>query len=104
MSRYPLTPRTDRADLARATIGWDRPLATFFIQAFGPADEDGEEPVLLWAGTAPGEIAQAAEAIARIAPFAAIPDALEAQLEADRRDGFDQRDGPMQTAAKRTLF
>ena len=64
MSRHTLQPRADRPDVAEAAIGWDRPLATFFFQAFAIADGDGEDRVLEWRGTAPGELPTPEAAIA----------------------------------------
>ena len=34
MSRHDLQPKADKPDVVRATIGWDRPLQTFFAQVW----------------------------------------------------------------------
>ena len=100
MSRYELAPSADAGRVARIAIGWDRPLRTFYVQLFGALDDDGEEEVILWAGTAPGELASVAAALALVRPHATVPDDLLARLEADRRDGHDRRDGPAQVAMR----
>lgn len=104
MSRHSLQPRADRPDVAEAAIGWDRPLATFFFQAFAAADGDGEERVLEWCGTAPGELRTPEAAIAIAASYADIPEHLAATLDADRAATANQVDGPWQTRLKQRLI
>jgi hypothetical protein len=111
MSRHSLQPRADQRHIYEIAIGWDRPLRTFFVIIFGtPEDDDerlgrgGDAPEsdellpLLWEGTAPGALATPAAAIALAAPYAQIPDALEAQLEADRASESSSVEGPVQRA------
>ena len=87
------------------TLGWDRPLATFFVQVFGPdPEEEGEETTILWEGTVPGELATAAAAISRAAPYADLPNTLGATLETDRLQTVATPDGRRQVEAKRFLF
>lgn len=78
-------------------------MRTFFVQVFGPPDDNGEEVEILWVGAAPGELARLDDALALIRPYAVTPDDLAARLEADRRDGHDRRDGPGQVEARRFL-
>ncbi|OAN65155.1 hypothetical protein [Sphingomonas sp. TDK1] len=104
MSRHTLQPRADRPDVAEAAIGWDRPLATFFFQAFATADGDGEDRVLEWRGTAPGELPTPEAAIAVAAGYAEIPEHMAATLDADRAATADQVDSPWQTRLKQRLF
>lgn len=101
MSRYLLRPRPEADGVARVAVGWDRPLRTFFVQVFGPPAADGEDTLLVWVGTAPGELANVAELVGLLAPFAELSDEIAARLEADRRDGHDRRDGPAQVDARR---
>ena len=83
------------------TIGWDRPLATFFVQVMQPHPRiDGEEAIFIWRGTAPGELPTAAAAIALAADYADLPDDLGAILETDRLKSLGTFDGPAQMAAK----
>ena len=94
-----------KARATRVVLGWDRPLATFFVQVFGPdPDEDGEEMTFLWRGTAPGELPTAAAALALASPYAELPDTLAATLETDRLRTVATPDGREQIAAKRLLF
>lgn len=102
MSRHELAPHPNATGITRAVVGWDRPLRTFFAQVF-IADEQEGERTLLWEGAALGEIGAASTAIALVAPYAIVPGGLDARLEAEKRDSFDQRDGPEQMAMKRLL-
>ena len=104
MSRHTLQPRADRPDVAEAAIGWDRPLATFFFQAFAPAGRDGEDRMLEWCGTAPGELPTAEAAIAVASAFAVIPEHMAATLDADRAATTHQVDSSWQTRLKQQLF
>lgn len=103
MSRHELAPRPEQPDVTRAVVGWDRPLRTFFAQVF-EHDEAEKEAAVIWDGTGLDEIGSAAAALAIVAPYAIVPDGLEATLEAERRDSYDHRDGPAQTEAKRHLL
>jgi hypothetical protein len=82
-------------------IGWDRPLATFFVHVSrpDPSDED-ETETIVWEGTARGELPSAAAAIAIAAPYADLPSTLGATLETDRMKTLGAVDGPAQRAAK----
>lgn len=84
MSRYLLDPLATADTITAAAIGWDRPLESFFVQVFAGVDSDGEDNVILWTGTSPGELPTAAAAIALVQPYAAIPEDLNARLETDR--------------------
>jgi hypothetical protein len=52
MSRYTITVTSDDHTDADATIGYDAPLRTFFLQAF--PDESGDD-LALWLGTSDRE-------------------------------------------------
>ena len=105
MSRHDLQPKADKPDVVRATIGWDRPLQTFFAQVFfRTADEPDEGEALIWVGTDLGEILTAEAAIAIVAPHAEVPDDLAEQLAAEMRETVGIKDGHHQAAAKRSLF
>ena len=94
-----------KAGATSVALGWDRPLATFFVQVFGPdPEEPGEETTTIWQGTAPGELPTAASAITLATPFADLPDTLGATLETDRLRTVATPDGREQAAAKRLLF
>ncbi|WP_230771767.1 hypothetical protein [Sphingomonas sp. Leaf4] len=84
MSRHQLAAHPDRPEVSHAVIGWDRPLATYFVQVFS---KGSRERVIFWQGTAPGEIPTAEAAIALAEPFTVIPDDLAARL---RRDFAEQ--------------
>lgn len=105
MSRHDLQPKPDSPDVVRATVGWDRPLQTFFAQVFfRTEDEPAEGEPLVWIGTEPGELLSAEAAIAVVAPHAIIPPDLHRQLTADMQSSIGIEDGSQQVAAKRYLF
>lgn len=99
--------RHDFAGKAGATtvsLGWDRPLETFFVQVLAPdPDNEGEESAIIWVGTEPGELPSAAAAISIAEPHADLPKTLGATLEIDRLRTVAAADGPAQIAAKRFL-
>ncbi|UVO53727.1 hypothetical protein [Sphingomonas sp. SUN039] len=102
MSRHTLEPRPDQPRGTRITVGWDRPLATFFAQVL-VTEADGEDDVIFWQGTAPGELATAAAALALLAPCAVVPEGLAATLETDRLKSLGTANGPAQQRARLTL-
>lgn len=116
MSRHSLQPLRGLGAIYEVAIGWDRPLATFFVIVFGvPDDGDDEDGVargdhgdelspLLWEGTAPGALATPEAAIALAASYAIIPDALAARLAADRELERSTPGGPAQSAAFAQLW
>jgi len=83
-------------------IGWDRPLATFFVQVTRPhPTHKGEDEIVEWQGTDDGELPTAATAIAVAAEYGDLPAELGATLETDRMKTLGQTDGPAQIAARR---
>lgn len=64
-------------------VGWDPPLATFFLQVEPPGGVDGDG-LVCWLGTDWGEIDDAAEVVARLSEWAEVPDDLVERLEWDR--------------------
>ena len=94
-----------KAGTTKVALGWDRPLATFFVQIFRPDDEEkGDDTAFLWVGTAPGELPTATSAIAIAKPYANLPDGFAATLETDRIKTLGTSDGERQIAVKRHLF
>lgn len=105
MSRHHLQPKADQPHVVRATVGWDRPLQTFFAQVFFRTEDEPEEgEALIWFGTEPGELLTAEAVIAVVGPHAIIPKNLAAQLDADMRTTIGVKDSHHQAAAKRSLF
>lgn len=95
MSRHSLQPLPGRGAIYEVAIGWDRPLATYFVIVFGTPETDDDEDFdqsddgsellpIFWEGTAPGALATPEAAIALAAAYAVIPDGLAARLAADR--------------------
>ena len=83
-------------------IGWDRPLATFYVQVTRPhATQKGEDEMVEWQGTDDGELPTAASAIAVATAYADLPADLGAILETDRMKTLGKADGPAQIAARR---
>ncbi|GLK44530.1 MULTISPECIES: hypothetical protein [Novosphingobium] len=98
MSRYDFAGKGVASSVA---IGWDRPLATFFVQVMQPHPRiEGEEATYIWKGAAPGELPTAAAAIAIAAEYADLPEDLGATLETDRLKTLGTFNGPAQEAAK----
>lgn len=97
MSRHDF-PGKDLA--STVTLGWDRPLGTFFVQVF----LEEVEHELVWRGTFPGELSSAAAAIAIAAPYANLPVTLGAILETDRLRALGGIDGPAQIAVRPFLI
>lgn len=105
MSRHDLLPRADQSGVIRATVGWDRPLQTFFAQVFFRTDDEPEEgEALIWVGTEPGELLTAEAAIEIVAPHAELPIDIVDRLNAEMRATAGIKDGHHQVAAKRSLF
>lgn len=105
MSRHDLQPRADQPLVVRATVGWDRPLQTFFAQVFFVTEDEPEEgEALIWIGTEPGERPSAEAVIEIVAPHTIVPVGLADQLAEDLRATAGIKDGGHQNAAKRSLF
>lgn len=105
MSRHDLQPKADQPHVVRATVGWDRPLQTFFAQVFfRTEDEPDEGEALIWFGTAPGELLAPEAVIAIVAPHVIVPSGLADTLNADMRATIGIKDGTHQADAKRSLF
>ncbi|TCP97493.1 hypothetical protein C8J46_106116 [Sphingomonas sp. PP-F2F-A104-K0414] len=82
-------------------IGWDRPLATFFVQVLRPhLTLKGEDDMVEWQGTEPDELPTAAAAIEIAARYADLPEDLGAKLETDRLKTLGTADGPAQRAVR----
>ena len=105
MSRHDLQPKADQPHVVRATVGWDRPLQTFFAQVFFRTDDEPDEgEALIWFGTEPGELLTAEAAIAVVAPHVEVPTGLADELRAEMHDTIGIKDGQNQAAAKRSFF
>ena len=99
MSRHELDGRNGATKVA---VGWDRPLDTFYAQAFRM--EDGEEVSFVWEGTSPRELPTAYAALTVVSDYADPPPDLARVLETDRLKSLGEFDGPAQTEAKSRLF
>ncbi len=107
MSRYDFVgihPET------RVTIGWDRPLQTFFVQVMkttrppsAAADEDADGDTILWIGTVRRELPYAADAIRIARAHAELPSDMGVTLEMDRLRTTGDCDGPAQRTARAFL-
>ncbi len=94
----------------RVTVGWDRPLHTFFVQviqttppASATSDDDSDnedERTILWIGTAMRELPYAADAIRIARAHAVLPPDIGGTLEMDRLRSAGDSDGPAQRAAR----
>ena len=69
------------------SIGWDRPLGTFFVQVLRPHPHlTGEDETVAWHGAHPGELTTAAAAVTIASRWADLPADL-AITPRDRRFG-----------------
>lgn len=101
MSRHTFAGKSGATNV---TIGWDRPLATFFVQVFRPdPQQGGEDTAFIWEGTAAGELPTAASAMRLAEPYADLPPTLGATLETDRLRTVATPDGMAQVAVRRFL-
>jgi hypothetical protein len=101
MSRHTFTGNAGTT----VAIGWDRPLATFFVQVLRPHPTmKGEEDMVEWQGTEPDELPTAAAAIEIAARHASLPDDLGAMLETDRLKTLGSVDGPAQREVRPFLY
>ena len=80
------------------------PARNLLLSGIRTADGDGDDRVLEWCGTAPGELPTPEAAIAVAAGYAEIPEHMAATLGADRAATADQVDTPWQTRLKQRLF
>lgn len=103
MSRREVPLKEDAAPIVRVIVGWDRPLETFFAQAFAKGEDD-EDITIVWQGSYPGELPTPRSAIALIEAYCLVPDGLARQLETDRLATIATSDSPNQQAAKRALI
>jgi hypothetical protein len=99
MSRHDLRPKLDAGIVTRGSVGWDRPLQTFFAQLFS-INENREEEPHIWIGTFPRELASAAAAIAVVETDCVVPEGLGAALETERLASLGTFDGPQQVDLK----
>ena len=78
-------------------LGWDSVLMTFFAQVVRDQDDDDEiDPMLLWLGTTPNEIARAEDLAGALEPYAILTSEHIEQLRADRAESLDQGPTPLQ--------
>ncbi|WP_289009531.1 hypothetical protein [uncultured Thermomonospora sp.] len=89
MSRHTIPNPPGTPDGREITVGWDRPLETFFAMAFDrpPADDpDGDDIEVFWHGTTRGEITTIDDLRALLDRHGiTLPDHIADQLEQDRR-------------------
>jgi len=85
-------------------VGWDNPLSTFFAQVERIQDDlDPRDPILLWIGSEFGEVAQAEQLAAPLAPYAELTSELVERLRADRAADADRGPSVLQRTA-RSIF
>lgn len=99
MSRHQIEPFVKRYEV---TVGWDRPLNTYFAQVedLEPTDEDSD-PLIVWVGTSYSEILRPEDLQAQIAAFATIDIAVLDALRTDRAGTLDTGNSPLQQAMRR---
>jgi hypothetical protein len=104
MSRYTITVTSDERSDPDATIGYDPPQRTFFLQAF--PEESGDD-LTLWLGTSDREYetldALLAAALAKGFDFTPLPDDIRDQLARDQAQasGRPPHNGPLAVLLRR---
>jgi hypothetical protein len=83
MSRHILTAKDPAL---RVVVGWDPPLATFFLQVedLRKEDDEDEDPMVAWLGFEPDEIPTVEALAEKLAPWAEIPMETRLRLAAER--------------------
>jgi hypothetical protein len=86
MSRYTLEPLLPEHEIV---IGWDRPLANFFLQVRDltiAEDDDTKDPIIVWLGADDYASEMDVESVlAEARRWAAVPDDLQSRLLCDQR-------------------
>lgn len=82
-------------------VGWDRPLATFFITAFGPVGAHGDRTIIEWLGTERRELTRVADVLRLAGRYADLPEGIGRTLQLDRLKTLGTPDGPAQQQAPR---
>jgi hypothetical protein len=98
MSRHKIEPFAKRFEV---TVGWDRPMNTFFAQVEDRevTDEDSD-PVIVWVGTSHSEILRPEALQHHVAKFVTISQEMIDTLHADRAATMDRSDSTLQHAMK----
>ena len=78
------------------TVGWDRPLQTYFAQVTRDHTATDQDTVLLWIGGSRGEITRVEDLIAPLAPYAELNLEHITQLRADRAAQLDRGPSTLQ--------
>ena len=99
MTRYSIDPFSGRFEI---TIGWDRPLNSFFAQVHDleVSDDDEGDPVVVWVGATHSEILTPEALQLHIARYGTIPDEIMQTLRADRVATLDTGDTRLQRAMR----
>ncbi|MFJ1757655.1 hypothetical protein [Kitasatospora sp. NPDC088134] len=96
---HELQPLADAPDGREVRIGWDAPLATYFLQVLDvpPADSDEEIIETVWEGGAPHEHPEPELLVALASQYATVPDDLVDTLRADKAADGEQFAGRVGT-------
>ena len=84
MSRYSLKPLPNRTDLFEVAVGWDAGLGTYFAIVFGVPEGDCDPVITSWQGRTLGQIPFVSALEDAISSYAALPNDVLANLEADK--------------------
>lgn len=102
MSRHEFSNDLPDGSRYECTVGWDRPLNTFFAQVFHfPAGKSAAEEPVLWLGTSHSEIQAAAQIVEAVRPYCQLPYAIANTLEVDRMETSGEQDSPLQNYMRR---
>lgn len=84
------------------TVGWDRPMNTFFAQVedLKVSDDDGD-PIIVWVGTSHSEFLRPEDLQPHIAAYATIPEETLVVLRADRTATLDRGNSQLQREIRR---
>lgn len=94
MSRHTITSFSARFDV---TVGWDRPLNSYFAQVEDmEAVCDEDDPLVVWVGTSHSEIPTPEGLQPHLARYAIISEETSAMLRDDRAATLDKGDSRLQ--------
>lgn len=86
------------------TVGWDRPLQTFFAQVFAfPEGKSTASKPVLWTGLDLDQHPDPKAVLEAVSEYFPIPEGLAQTLEADRLATLHEKDGPAQIYLKALL-
>jgi hypothetical protein len=83
------------------TVGWDRPLNSYFAQVEDVEAAEGDDQMVVWVGASFSEVSTPDALQVDICRYATLPEAMLATLRADRAATLDKGDSQLQRDVRR---